>query len=91
MTSEQSTPAGGVASGVYKWGENFESDFWRAKDGHFEIDSKYFMPVIRDLPVFPDRILKPGDEWTAEGWEAEDLRRDLNVTEPFRVPFTSKY
>ncbi len=91
MTSEQSTPAGGVASGVYKWGENFESDFWRAKDGHFEIDSKYFMPVIRDLPVFPDRPLKPGDEWTAEGWEAEDLRRDLNVNEPFRVPFTAKY
>jgi len=91
MTSEQSTPVNGVSSGTYKWGENFESDFWRSKEGRFEIDSKYFMPVIRDLPIFPDKELKPGDEWTAEGYEAEDLRRDLNVNEPFKVPFTAKY
>ena len=64
---------------------------WRAKDGRFEIDSSYFMPVIRDLPVFPDKMLKTGDEWTAEGYEAEDLRRQLNVEEPFFVPFTAKY
>lgn len=91
MTSEQSTPVNGGASGTWKWGENFESEFWRAKDGRFEIESKYFMPVIRDLPVFPDSEVSPGDEWTAEGYEAEDLRRDLNVQEPFKVPFTARY
>ena len=89
MTSEQSTASGRTQT--YKWGENFESEFWRAKDGRFEIGSEYFMPVIRDLPVFPDKELKPGDEWTAEGYEAEDLRRQLNVAEPFKVPFTAKY
>lgn len=91
MTSEQSTSASGKSGGTWKWGENFESEFWRAKDGRFEIESKYFMPVIRDLPIFPDKELSPGDEWTAEGYEAEDLRRELNVQEPFKVPFTAKY
>lgn len=90
MTSEQSHSADNNG-GSWKWGENFESNFWRAKDGRFEIDSSYFMPVIRDLPVFPDKMLKTGDEWTAEGYEAEDLRRQLNVEEPFFVPFTAKY
>lgn len=90
MTTEQSNAAG-YSKNSFKWGENFESDFWRDKNGRFEIDSKYFMPVIRDLPIFPDYELNPGDEWTAEGYEAEDLRRDLNVTEPFKVPFTAKY
>lgn len=90
MTSEQSLSAG-RSGGSWKWGENFESRFWRGRDGRFEIESRYFMPVIRDMPVFPDRVLFPGDEWTAEGYEAEDLRRQLNVEEPFKVPFTAKY
>lgn len=94
MTSEQSTSL--IASQskndeTYRWGENFESEFWRAKDGRFEIENKYFMPVIRDLPILPTKAIKVGDEWTAEGYEAQDLRRDLNVAEPFKVPFTAKY
>ncbi len=90
MTSELSTLAG-LENQRRKWGENFESEFWRAKDGKFEIDAQYFMPVIRDMPVFPDYELKAGDEWSADGYEAEDLRRDLNVKDPFRVPFTARY
>ena len=90
MTSEQSSGAG-LSSGSYKWGETFESDFWRDKYGRFEIDKKYFMPVIRDLPVFPDKKVKVGDEWNAEGFEAEDLRRGFGIEEPFHVPFVAKY
>lgn len=90
MTSEQSTGSG-LSYGTYKWGETFESNFWRDKNGRFEIDEKYFMPVIRDLPIFPQNALKVGDEWTAEGYEAEDLRRGFNIQTPFKVPFTAKY
>lgn len=90
MTSELSTLAG-LENQTRKWGETFESEFWRAKNGKFEIAPQYFMPVIRDMPIFPDYELNPGDEWSADGYEAEDLRRDLNVKEPFKVPFTAKY
>lgn len=90
MTSENSTSSRNNNS-TYKWGENFQSEFWRSEKGVFEINENYFMPVIRDLPVFPDKPLKIGDEWSADGYEAEDLRRDLNVTKPFKVPFIAKY
>ncbi|MCR5171319.1 MAG: OmpA family protein [Treponema sp.] len=90
MTSEESSGLG-ISRGSYKWGETFESDFWRDKSGRFEIDKKYFMPVIRDLPVFPDKKVKVGDEWNAEGYEAEDLRRGFGIEEPFHVPFVAKY
>ncbi|MGI5070922.1 OmpA family protein [Treponema pectinovorum] len=92
MTSEQSTRAQFLGQNdTYRWGENFESEFWRDSRGKFEIESKYFMPVIRDLPIFPQRPIKVGDEWSEDGYEVQDLRRDLNVTEPFKVPFTAKY
>ncbi len=90
MTTEQSTGKG-ISKGNYKWGETFESEFWRSPLGKFEIDNKYFMPVIRNLPVFPDKPVNPGDEWTEEGWEAEDLRRGFDLNDPFPVPFTAKY
>ena len=89
MTSEKSTSSGSKA--VLSWGDNFESEYWRDKSGKFTIDDKYFMPVIRDLPVFPERPVKVGDEWSENGWEAEDLRRTLNVQEPFKVPFKADY
>lgn len=90
MTTENSTSSNAKES-TFKWGEDFESEFWRSKTGKFEIDDAYFMPVIRDMPIFPEKELFPGEEWTAEGYEAEDLRRDLNVQKPFKVPFVAKY
>ena len=90
MTSEKST-------GVYgnerlEWGEEFKSVYQRDTFGKYDIADTYFMPVIRDMPIMPEKPVKIGDTWQANGYEAEDLRREpLCIEKPFKVPFTAEY
>lgn len=86
-TSERST---GKYS-TYEMAENYESLFWRDRLGYYTIDKKYFMPVVRDVPVFPDRNLKAGDTWSAEGYEAHDFRESFKIPEPYLFPITVSY
>ena len=50
---------------VYEWSEEYESKFVRDEFGVYGIDDGYFMPVVRDVPTFPDRELEPGETWSA--------------------------
>lgn len=89
MTSESSSDRSGIP--VFSWGEEYHSVFKRNKFGKYEIGDEYFMPVVRDVPIFPDKDLQPGDTWTADGEEAHDLRRGFDLETPFKVPFNVKY
>jgi outer membrane protein OmpA-like peptidoglycan-associated protein len=71
----------------FQWGEEYSSTFTRDKLGKIVIDNKYYMPSARDIPLFPDRELNPGDSWISRGEEVFDLRHTFDITEPYRVPF----
>mgnify|MGYP003302609554 CR=1 FL=1 len=71
MTSENSVGNKKVSS----WGQEYNSIFTRTSNGTYQIADEYFMPVVRNVPIFPDKDLKPGDSWQAEGHEAHDLRQ----------------
>jgi outer membrane protein OmpA-like peptidoglycan-associated protein len=49
------------------------------------------MPVVRNVPVFPGRDLKPGEKWSAEGHEMHDFRDSFGIPDPYRIPFTANY
>ena len=87
MTTENSVGQNKVSS----WGQEYNSIFTRAQNGGYDIADEYFMPVVRDVPYFPDKDLKPGDTWQAEGHEAHDLRQTFNIETPYKVPFTAYY
>jgi outer membrane protein OmpA-like peptidoglycan-associated protein len=55
------------------------------------IDKKYYMPVVRDVPVFPGRSIIPGEKWSYEGHEVHDFREGFGIQEPYRIPFTANY
>jgi outer membrane protein OmpA-like peptidoglycan-associated protein len=55
------------------------------------IESKYYMPVVRDVPVFPGNDLKVGEKWTYEGHEVHDFRDSFGIPEPYRIPFNANY
>jgi hypothetical protein len=55
------------------------------------IESKYYMPVVRDVPVFPGRDIKVGEKWTYEGHEVHDFRDSFGIPEPYRIPFNANY
>jgi outer membrane protein OmpA-like peptidoglycan-associated protein len=49
------------------------------------------MPMVRNVPVFPDKNLKTGDMWSSEGYEVHDFRDTFSIAEPYRIPFTAHY
>lgn len=89
MTTESSVSAS--SKETLHFGEEYESEFYRDEKGVYEISDEYFMPVVRDVPVLPEKAVKIGDEWTAQGHEAHDLRKTFELQKPFKVPFTASY
>ena len=89
MTSEKAV--GAFTGNSFTWGNEYRSIFTRDSKGIYTIGDEYFMPVVRNVPVFPDYPLKPGDKWQAEGHEAHDLRETFGVQEPYKVPFVADY
>ena len=38
---------------AYEWSDSYTSEYWRDGRGVYTIDPQYFMPVVRDVPLFP--------------------------------------
>ncbi len=79
------------AAQVFSWGQEYFSRFERDARGYLEIEPHYFMPVVRDVPVFPEHALAPGDTWRAEGSEVHDFRRGFGIPDAFHFPITVDY
>ncbi|MCL2043456.1 MAG: OmpA family protein [Treponema sp.] len=78
-------------SSNYQWSREYESEFERDHLGRMNIDSRFFMPVVRDVPVFPGRSIEPGEQWSYDGHEMHDFRSSFGIPEPYRIPFTANY
>jgi hypothetical protein len=78
VTYQTSTRA--YASGdAYDWSQEYTASFWRDGRGTYTIDPQYFMPTVRDVPLFPEGQLRPGDSWTAPGSEVHDFRLNYGM------------
>ena len=89
QTAEKATVAGKTEN--FEWSREYISEFDRNRLGYLVINSKYFMPVVRNVPVFPERDLEPGDTWSAEGYEVHDFRDSFGIPDPYRIPFMAEY
>jgi outer membrane protein OmpA-like peptidoglycan-associated protein len=76
---------------TYQWSEQYDSTFWRDDHGAYTVDDSQFMPMVRDVPLFPDGDLQPGQSWTAKGSEVHDFRANFGISAPFRFPITVSY
>ncbi|MDR0655313.1 MAG: OmpA family protein [Treponema sp.] len=90
QTSERTLGSAGNARS-FQWSREYDSVFVRDAMGYIDIEKKYYMPVVRNVPVFPGRDLKPGETWTAEGHEMHDFRDSFGIEEPYRIPFNADY
>jgi outer membrane protein OmpA-like peptidoglycan-associated protein len=79
------------SSGSFEWSEDYDSVFWRDARGAFDIDDRYFMPVVRNVPLFPDKAVSPGDTWSAAGWEVHDFRASFGLQDPLSFPIAVSY
>jgi len=80
-----------TSSTGYHWTREYESVFQRDKLGYLTIDPKYYMPVVRNVPAFPDKDIKLMESWTAQGHEVHDFRDAFGIKEPYRIPFVANY
>lgn len=85
MTSEKNTEK------TFSWGREYPSVFRRDEFGVYTIDKQYFMPVVRDVPVFPSHDVKIGESWQSKANEAHDLRDTFGIQNPFTVPIDVVY
>jgi outer membrane protein OmpA-like peptidoglycan-associated protein len=94
QTSERGVVVGNKTTNAgrsFQWSREYDSEFERDSLGLITIDKKYYMPVVRDVPVFTGKTLKPGDKWSHEGHEVHDFREGFGIPEPYRIPFTANY
>jgi outer membrane protein OmpA-like peptidoglycan-associated protein len=91
QTSERAAAAEGDGARSFQWAREYESEFERDSLGYITIDERYYMPVVRNVPVFPGRDLTPGEKWTAGGHEMHDFRDSFGIPDPYRIPFTAQY
>lgn len=85
MTSEKNS------NRTFSWGREYPSIFRRDEFGLYSIGAQYFMPVVRDVPVFPLHDVKIGESWKHPASEAHDLRDNFNIQKPFVVPIDVTY
>ena len=76
---------------AYRFDREYSAEFWRDEFGFYDIDDGYFVPTVRDVPVFPDRDLSPGDTWEARGREIHDFREDFDIQELFSFTMPVNY
>jgi outer membrane protein OmpA-like peptidoglycan-associated protein len=74
---------GWMLQGVY------DTRFRRDSLGEMDISPEYFMPVIRNVPVFPTNDLAPGDTWDAKGEEIHEAL--IAGSGDFRFPVNVRY
>jgi outer membrane protein OmpA-like peptidoglycan-associated protein len=92
QTAERALRAERTAGGQsFRWEREYESEFQRDRLGFITIDRRFYMPVVRNVPVFPDRDIGIADTWAAEGHEMHDFRDSFGIEEPYRIPFTAHY
>lgn len=78
-------------TGVYEWAKEYKSEFYRDPKGRFTIADHFFMPIVRDVPIFPDKELKVGDTWSFDAEEVHDFSVDFGIAEPYRFPIRVNY
>lgn len=79
------------ATTTYEWSEGYTSEFWQDGRGAETVDPSYFMPVVRNVPLFPEGDLQPGATWTAPGTESHDFRTNFGIQDPFQFPISVNY
>jgi outer membrane protein OmpA-like peptidoglycan-associated protein len=75
----------------FHWSGEYSSSFGMDKFGHMTIEDRYYMPVVRNVPVFPGRDIKEGETWTAPGEEMHDFRKSFGIEQPYLIPFEAHY
>ncbi len=88
VSSENST-----RQGAFRLASEFHTVYIRDHLGYDDVPEGRSRPLVRDVPVFPERKIRPGDTWSAVGTEVVDLRESFGIDaiEHFPIPVAYEY
>ncbi len=67
-----------------------KTEFIRKPNGEMIIDKSYLYPTVRNVPLFPDRKVRVGEEWESKAVEVMDFA-SLGAKDPYRIPLNVLY
>ena len=70
---------------------DYSVEIWQDARGRQTVPDGSFVPQVRDVPVFPEDPVAPGDTWSAAAAEVYDFRDGLGIDEPVVVPVEVSY
>jgi outer membrane protein OmpA-like peptidoglycan-associated protein len=79
------------ASEEFSLENEYPTRFYRDIYGRYEIEDRYFMPVVRGVPTFPKEPVQVGDQWQSKAFEAHDFRKVFNISSPVIFPASVSY
>ena len=68
----------------------YPTRFWRDRLGRYSMDRDVYMPVVRNVPVFPVSNIRPGTIWRRPGYEVHDLKQ-YGIQRAYRIPMDVRY
>lgn len=68
---------------IWQLNSLYQSRFELGRDGKYQVSGRYFMPNLRHIPFFPDRVLKVGATWRSPG---EEIFQDGATRIPLQFP-----
>ncbi len=67
----------------------FSLDFYMDRQGKYFVKKNVTVPTIRNIPVFPDYPVEPGDMWEAEGIEIFEFKPPVTIPVDVNYHFVS--
>lgn len=90
--NEQYSAELNIGSGsAYQLAKEYSAEFLRDPFGKYTIDSSYFIPTVRDVPILPEKPVEAGDSWAAEGYEVHDFRDDFGIPDAYKFTMPVSY
>ena len=80
----------GGANLPFRLKQIYPTRFWRDRLGRYSMDKDVYMPVVRNVPVFPVSNIKPGTIWRRPGYEVHDLKQ-YGIKRAYRIPMDVRY
>jgi outer membrane protein OmpA-like peptidoglycan-associated protein len=71
--------------------QEYPTRFYRDVYGKYQIEDRYYMPVVRGVPTFPEGPVEIGDQWTSKATEAHDFRPVFGIENPVILPAAVSY
>lgn len=78
---------------AFQLGSEYSVEYIRDSLGNDEVPEGSSRPMVRNVPLFPERALEPGDTWSGKGVEVVDLRESFGIdaVESFDIPVSYEY